>query len=365
MCRDNFDLPHDRFVILLAGAVEDPRKGGLAFLEALGRLELPNLLVVTMGRPDPGAAFPVEVRQLGQINGQDTVAMVNSAADLVVAPATEETFGQTFIEAIACGTPVLGYPINRVRGAIRDGVTGILSAGDGPASLAAAVQFLYAHPEIRRDLSRWGRIFVENEWSEFAASRHLLLALRAIDDGRVRPPRNLRFLPEEPAVPPFQVVARCLDCWRPHQGFSQMEYALPEHALPPCRWIYGPGAIAELSAEAAGLHRVLIAYRNPHEGQRLHLRSNGTACGSFELHHTGIDAGRMLVANVPLETGANFLQIEVSHWDRNRENLRPLALIVTDILVEPVAASDRLARQTSAAEMLASAWGSRPGTCVT
>ena len=116
-----------------------------------------------MGRPDPDAAFPVEVRQFGQINGQDTVAMVNSASDLVVAPATEETFGQTFIEAIACGTPVLGYPINGVRGAIRDGVTGILSGGDDPASLAAAVQFLYAHPEIRGDLSRWGRLFVENE----------------------------------------------------------------------------------------------------------------------------------------------------------------------------------------------------------
>ena len=82
-----------------------------------------------------------------------------------------------------------------------------------------------------------------------------------------------------------------------------MEYGLPDYALPPYRWIYGPCVIAELFAEAAGLHRVLIAYRNPHEGQRLHLRCNGTACGSFDLHHTGIGAGRILVANVPLETG--------------------------------------------------------------
>jgi hypothetical protein len=139
-----------------------------------------------------------------------------------------------------------------------------------------------------------------------------------------------------------------------------MEYALPEYALPPYRWLYGPGAIAELCAEAAGLHRVLIAYRNPHQGQRLRLRCNGAPCGSFDLPHTGIGAGRMLVANVPMETGANFLQIEVSQWDRNREDLRPLALMVTEMLVEPVAACDRLARQTSAAEMLASAWGSEP-----
>jgi len=68
---------------------------------------------------------------------------------------------------------------------------------------------------------------------------------------------------------------------------------------------------------------------------------------------------------MPLETGANFPQSEVSHWGRNREDLPSLALIVTEIQ-EPVAESDRLARQTSAAEMLASVWGSsRPETRVT
>jgi glycosyltransferase involved in cell wall biosynthesis len=358
MCREAFDLPADSFIILLAGAISDPRKGGLAFLEALGRLELPNLLVVTLGQPDPTLGFPVAVRQLGQINGQSKVAMVNSAADLVVAPSTEETFGQTVIEAIACGTPALGYPVSGIREAIRDGVTGLLASEADPDGLAAVVQYLYARPEARRNLARWGRLYVENEWSEFAASRHLYLALRAMDsEGRLKLRRNLRFLPSEPEIPPFQTVARCRDGWRPRHGFSPMEFAVPEHGLKPYHWAYGPTALAELFAEDAGLHRVLIAYRNAHKGQRLQLRCNGSECGTFDLSNTGFGSGRMLVANVHLEKGSNLLQIAFSHWDLHREDGRLQAMIVTDILVEPVALCDLLARQTSAEQMLATVWG--------
>jgi hypothetical protein len=151
------------------------------------------------------------------------------------------------------------------------------------------------------------------------------------------------------------VVARAQGGWRPHQGFSQTEQAVPEHGLKPYRWALGPSAIAELFAEEAGMHRFLIAYRNPYQGQRLRFHCNGTDCGTFDLPYTGFSKGRMLVANVPLEKGSNFLRIGFSQWDR--EDPRPLAMIVTDIVVEPIAAGDRLARQTSPAEMLANVWG--------
>jgi glycosyltransferase involved in cell wall biosynthesis len=357
MCREVFGLPQDRFIILLAASLSDVRKGGVAFLQALSKLGLPDLLIVTIGRAETGASFPVEVRQLGQINGQHRVAMVNSAADLAVAPSIEEMFGQTAIEAIACGTPTLGYPDAGIRGAIRDGVTGVLSHGSDPASLAAAVQYLYSHPETRRNLSSWGRLYAENEWSEFAASRTLHLALHAIGrNGRLKLRRNVRFLASEPAIPPIHVVAQRGERWRPSCGISEMENAVLEHGLARYRWLYGPTAVAELFAGKPGLHRILIAYRNPHDGQRLLFQCNGAACGTYYLPTTGFSSSRILVADIPLEQGSNFLQIEFSQWDRQPDTL-PRALIVTDILVEPVAPSEPTARQTSLAEMLAMTWG--------
>lgn len=358
MCREVFDLPTDRFIILVGGAIDDPRKGGMAFLNALAALNLPDVLVITLSRKDPSLTFPLEVRQLGQINDQRRVAMVNAAADLVVAPSTEETFGQIFVESAACGTPVLGYPVAGLRGAIRDEVTGQVAVDNNPASLAAAVQSLYMRPQARRDLARWGRLFVENEWSEFSASRRLILALQSIGfEGRLRLARNIRFAPDASALPPFQIVAQPGERWRPYHGFSGMEFAVPQHALKAYRWLYGPSAIAEVFAQEAGLHRFLMAYRNTQDGQRLRLSCNGAEYGTFELSNTGFSAGRLFIANLSLEKGSNLVHMEFSEWERHREDLRPLALIVTDILVEPVATCDQLARQTSAAEMLATAWG--------
>jgi hypothetical protein len=60
---------------------------------------------------------------------------------------------------------------------------------------------------------------------------------------------------------------------------------------------------------------------------------------------------------VHLEKGSNLLQIAFSRWDLHREDGRPQAMIVTDILVEPVAQCDLLASQTSAKQMLATVWG--------
>ena len=362
LCREILGLPADKFIVLLPGGVRDPRKGAMEFLRSLGRLALPDLLVVTLGLGDPDLTFPVPVLQLGQFQGQRKMAMVLSAADLVVAPSGEETFGQTVVEAIACGTPALAYAVSGSREAIRHGVTGILTDAD-PDSLAAAVRQLYANPQSRRDIAHWGRLYVENEWSEFAASQRLYLALRAIDaDGRLGLGRNIRLSGQPPALPPFQAVAKCDAGWRPIQGISQMEYPLPEYGLGPFRWAYGPGAVIELFAAESGLHRVLFAYRNIQAGQQIALRCNGTDCGVFELPAAGFGTGRVLVANVPLEKGANLLQLRFSVWDTTREDLRPLAIILTDVAVEPVAMCDHLARQTTTAQMLASVWGGEPLT---
>ena len=315
LCRELLGLPADKFIVLLPGGVGDPRKGAMAFLEALGRLGLPDLLVATLGREDPSLRSPVEVRQLGQINAQLRVAMANSAADLVVAPSVVETFGQTVVEAIACGTPALGYAVPGTCEAIRDGVTGLLAEG-GPDGLAAAVQYLYARPEARRELASWGRLYVENEWSEFAASRRLYLALRAVDaDGRIGLGRNLRFRAEAPALPAFQTVAQCRETWRPCQGLSQMEYPLPQYGLGPFRWAYGPGAVVELFAAEAGLHRVLMTYRNVAPNQHVELRCNGVEWGGYPVPVTGFGSSRFLVANLMLEPGSNLLHMRFRVWD--------------------------------------------------
>jgi len=356
-CREQLGLPLDRFIVLLPASLDDPRKGARALLDALARLELPALLVVATGWRAANPDCAIEVMQLGYINDPHKVALLNSAADVVVAPSSAETFGQIFIEAIACGTPVAGYPVAAVPEAIREGVTGVLAADDKPASLAAATHYLYAHPELRHDLARWGRIYVENEWSEFSGYRSLFLAFYAIGlDKTLNLRRTIGFLPHLPALPPLKIVGQSSSPWQPRRGFSGVEHSV-EHNLAEYRWVYGPAALAEIVVDAPGRYSILIAYRNPHDGQRLKLRFNGVILGTFELPNTGWDSTRVLVQDVRFDCESNLIHFELSQWYPVEVDVRPLAIILTEMLVEKVGEWDQIAGEPTSHQALAAVWG--------
>ena len=356
-CREQLGLPLDRFLILLPASLEDPRKGVRPLLDALARFEIPNLAAVTIGSPVRSVECPIEVIQLGYIHDPRRVAMLNSAVDVVVAPSLAETFGQVYIEAAACGTVVAGYPVAAVPEAIRAGVTGLLASEANPTSLAAAIHHLYVHPELRNDLARWGRMYVENEWSEFSAYRHFFLALRRLGlASSLNLKRQIEFLPSAPPVPPLQKVWQSPSAWQPLQGFSAIESA-PSLGLPSFRWAYGPVALAEVRASVPGTYNILIVYRNPHEGQHLKLRLNGALIGSYELPFTGYQSGRVLVQKAILDCEPNVLHFEYSHWSSDKENARPLALMVVEILVEQIAEQDDIAKLPTSQQGLVAAWG--------
>jgi glycosyltransferase involved in cell wall biosynthesis len=201
-CREHFSLPLDRFLILLPASLDEARNRASALLEALARLKLPGVSVVTSGWTAANVSSPVELIQLGDINGQHKVALLYSAVDVVVASHPTEPFGPVHIAAIACGTPVAGYPDAAFPEAIRAGVTGAIASDDNPTSLAAAIHDLYVHPELRKDLARWGRLYAENEWSEFSTYRHIFLALHRLGLAKsLNLRRRIAFLPDVPQVP--------------------------------------------------------------------------------------------------------------------------------------------------------------------
>jgi glycosyltransferase involved in cell wall biosynthesis len=332
-CRERFGLPPDRFLVLLPASLDEARKGARSVLEALASLEVPNLLVVTIGWPSADALFSVEVVQLGYLSDPHSIAMLNSAVDVVIAPSSAETFGQIFIEAIACGTPVVGYPVTAVPEAIRDGVTGLLACDGTPESLAAAVHHLYIHPELRRDLAGWGRLYVENEWSEAGAYYHFFVALRRLGlDKTLNLRRNVELLPAPPVLPKIRGAQRTGPSWRPGQGFSAIERS-PQHHLDSFRWAYWPAAYAELLVDSPGEYHLLIRYRNVHEGQEMKLRLNGELLGTDPLAKTGVDHGSVFIKQVSIPFETNLLQLEFSKWDTD-QSARPLAVMITDVLCE-------------------------------
>jgi phosphoheptose isomerase len=77
-----------------------------------------------------------------------------SAADIFATVPWYEPFGITPVEAMACGTPVVGSNVGGIKYTVRDGETGYLVPSKDPDKLAERLAHLYQHPKLLTLLSR-------------------------------------------------------------------------------------------------------------------------------------------------------------------------------------------------------------------
>ena len=78
------------------------------------------------------------------------------AAEAVVVPSYNESFGLVALEAQACGTPVVAAAVGGLRTAVVDGVSGVLVEGHDPSTYADVLAQLLDEPEWRERLCRGG-----------------------------------------------------------------------------------------------------------------------------------------------------------------------------------------------------------------
>jgi len=210
-CRALLGIAGDAFVVLAPWNFADPWKNPNHLLQALRMLCLPGLLLVTTSPspPDEKEAGSIRIQRVGYDEDPKRMAMLYSAADVVVGCGTAESFGQIFIEAAACGTPSVGYPAAGAQEAVRDGVTGLLTENVGPAYLAATIRVLYDDPERRKTLGRWGALYIRNEWTPFNAYRAFRLLLRRLGlEDRLQLARQVVMQSQPGRVAPATPISR-------------------------------------------------------------------------------------------------------------------------------------------------------------
>ena len=164
-CKEILGIPTDRPVIAFAAvSVADKRKGAGCLIEAIQQMEEKPFLLTW------GASFPPELEQLphlhlGSIDSEHLLATVYNAADVFVIPSMEEAFGQTALESLACGRPVVGSDVGGIPDMVRDGETGLLVERGNAAALATALDQLAQDQDKRAQLGSNGRELVLREFS--------------------------------------------------------------------------------------------------------------------------------------------------------------------------------------------------------
>ncbi len=120
-------------------------KGVDEVLEAMSSLlkKEPALKYLVAGDGDDRLRLEAKVRSLGLSSRVVFAGMINEAekadhfrlADAFVMPGRGEGFGFVFLEALACGIPVVGSRLDGSREALRDGMLGELVDPTDPASV--------------------------------------------------------------------------------------------------------------------------------------------------------------------------------------------------------------------------------------
>jgi glycosyltransferase involved in cell wall biosynthesis len=166
VARELLRIGHDVPVLLFVAEPLTRRIKGFALLaEALAGLpDHDRLLLITMGTGKPPAPVPVPHLGLGHVKSDRLRALAYSAADVVVMPSLQENFPLTAMEALACGTPLVGFATGGLPELVRPGVTGLLAPLNDVPALRDRIATLLADPGMRAKLSENCRQIALNEY---------------------------------------------------------------------------------------------------------------------------------------------------------------------------------------------------------
>jgi glycosyltransferase involved in cell wall biosynthesis len=172
-----------------------PRKGVDNVIRAAGKLKdcLSSLRLVIVGgeadTPDP--ELTPEIKRLQQIaseenildrvmftgrKNRDILKYYYAAADVFISTPWYEPFGITPLEAMACGTPVIGANVGGIKYSVADGLTGYLVPPHQPAALAEKIKDLLSDGEMYHAMQKNAirRVHKFFTWNKVADKMHQL-----------------------------------------------------------------------------------------------------------------------------------------------------------------------------------------------
>lgn len=135
------------------GGNSDPRKGFDLLSESLGRLSAQgdlDLMLLVFGGTRAGDAkldaFPIH--RFGHLSDDLSLRLIYNAADLLVIPSRLDNLPNTGVEALACGTPLVGFDVGGIGDLVHHRETGYLAQAEDAADLAEGMRWVLAQ---RRD----------------------------------------------------------------------------------------------------------------------------------------------------------------------------------------------------------------------
>jgi glycosyltransferase involved in cell wall biosynthesis len=159
----NIDL--DKIVFcFVADNVQSANKGYKELKEAFKMIDNRMIEVISAGSGMfDGWPLSIRHRHLGRLSSSD-LQVVYSASDALIFPTKEEALGNVMLEAMACGTPVIGTPVGGLLDVIKDGFNGLFAEDCSAVGIKNAIlKFIDTRDRFNPEAIR---AYIETEFSE-------------------------------------------------------------------------------------------------------------------------------------------------------------------------------------------------------
>jgi glycosyltransferase involved in cell wall biosynthesis len=184
----NSDLPQPPVPEILAVGSLLPSKGHGLVLTAVSKLKsaFPDLRCRIIGEgPNRGEieslAHKLGIEKQVQFLGRQTRAQVAEAmqrCSVFVLPSSNEGLGCVYLEAMACGKPIIGCRGQGIDGVVEHGKNGLLVPPDGLEELVQELSTLIRSPELGRQIGNAGRETVMQKFTLVHQAEQLVSVYR-------------------------------------------------------------------------------------------------------------------------------------------------------------------------------------------
>jgi glycosyltransferase involved in cell wall biosynthesis len=186
--RRELNWPQEKQIILMGAfnLTTDPLKGfhhmvdAAKILSGHGWAEKVELVLFGASEPQASPTTGLRTTYMGPLHDDKLLSLVYSAADTFVCPSKQETFGQTVLEAMACGTPCVVFGIGGLLDIVENGVTGYLAEPQDTADLARGIVWVLEDDDRQQRLSQASRDKAEKHFSSVHVAHRYVELYRAL-----------------------------------------------------------------------------------------------------------------------------------------------------------------------------------------
>ncbi|MBD0261872.1 MAG: glycosyltransferase family 4 protein [Tolypothrix sp. Co-bin9] len=193
LAREILNLPQDKKLILFGAlqATSDRNKGfhllqpSLQELSKSGWNDSWNVVIFGASQPENPPDLGFKTHYLGHLHDNMSLASVYSAADVMLVPSLQESFGQTASESLACGTPVVAFNSTGLKDIVDHQHNGYLAKPYEVEDFAKGITWVLENAERHQKLSFYAREKAEREFTlQLQARRYLALFQEILREGK-------------------------------------------------------------------------------------------------------------------------------------------------------------------------------------